>query len=364
MVAAGASVTVLHIPSGAQFDEQIVAGPPPSEANNERLSVFAIPEPTARSGPLKFWQIHRNARARLSDGIDRQKFTHLHASDLYVLPAVAAVGVDANIHVSFDSRELYAHVAATKRKPWSRLAWHLLQKRYLPQCDSVFTVSDGIADEMANSFAIPRPIVVRNLPLHASQRHGTDVRTALKLPKNAFLCLHLGQARADRGCETAVSAVSQLDDMHLAFVGNAPLKARLASLAARSGASNRVHFLPPVPPELVTSFVRTADVGLSLLPRSCLNHELALPNKFFEYVSAGVPVVVSRLREMARLVADHQIGMSVEPSSVPALADALREIRNNPNTRSTWSGNCLQLSESMTWDHEKTRFVEAFFGSE
>ena len=125
--------------------------------------------------------------------------------------------------------------------------------------------------------------------------------------------LHQGAPAPDRGCEQLIDAMAELPDAHLVFLGSSPFAGYEDGLRARRGRRERA--LPPVGAAVDELLAHTADadVGVSLLQDTCENHRLALPNKVFEYVAAGVPVVVSDLPELARLVAEHGIGWTAPP---------------------------------------------------
>ncbi len=125
--------------------------PVPDEvADGVRLHV--LPRPSGR-GPLFFWQAHR---LFLREALARPASVY-HASDLYVLPALAAAARRHDARLLLDARELYPHVDATAGKPWARWAWSAVEHRFLPRTDAVLTVNDSIADRMAATYGIARP---------------------------------------------------------------------------------------------------------------------------------------------------------------------------------------------------------------
>ena len=91
----------------------------------------------------------------------------------------------------------------------------------------------------------------------------------------------------------------------------------------RASVRGRVEFSPPVAPTEVVDALAGADVGLALFQPVCLSHRLVLPNKLFEYVRAGLPVVGSDLPMIARFVRDHDVGATVDPEDTEAIAAAL-----------------------------------------
>ena len=348
LVASGLSVAVLHRPDPQTPDND--RQPPPG------ITLEAFTAATGAGGPRGFLQIHRD----LTNHLAGRSFAVAHASDLYVLPALTRFAQERRTPVTLDARELYHHVAGTVGKPWARLFWHLLQKRYLPRVHAAFTVSDGIADRLAATYGIRRPIVVPNVALNRARESGADIRSDLGLPRDAFLAVHTGNIRRHRGCELAVEAAARFRGLHLAFVGSGQLQLELARMADAAGIGERVRFIRPVDPEDVTTFIRTADVGLALLEDVCLNHYLALPNKLFEYVAAGVPVIASALPEIARVVKDHDVGLCVEPSNLDALTDALRALESAPERRAAFRRNCAEASVPLSWEAHRQDFVAPF----
>jgi glycosyltransferase involved in cell wall biosynthesis len=136
----------------------------------------------------------------------------------------------------------------------------------------------------------------------------------------------------------------------------------MAELSRAAGVADRVHFHPSVELERLLDHTVEADIGVSLLEDTCENHRLALPNKVFEYVAAGVPVVTSALPELAALVRRHGIGWTVIPSDPEALASTLREALDQarePGVRERV--RCAR--EQLHWSIETVRLTELYAGS-
>jgi glycosyltransferase involved in cell wall biosynthesis len=260
----------------------------------------------------------------------------------------------------YDSHELATGVPYRKRL-W---AWFVgaVERAVIRRCDGVITVSDGIADRLEELHGLDeRPLVVRNLP--DLPRPGGKGRLRERLGiGNVPLVLHQGAPARDRGCEQLVHAMAGLQDAHLVFLGDGGDRgygARLAALAEECGVRERVHFVPSVPLHELLGYTSEADVGVSLLEATCENHRLALPNKVFEYVAAGIPVVASDLPELGRLVEDHGVGWTVDPTDPAELESALRTALERPASREL----CARLDRAratLSWNGESRRLVELY----
>jgi len=122
------------------------------------------------------------------------------------------------------------------------------------------------------------------------------------------------------------------------------------------GLQDRVTLLPSVPLEQLLAHTAEASVGVTLLQDTCENHRLALPNKLFEYIAAGIPVVASALPETRALVERYGVGWCVPPGDSSALADALDlalRRQEDPGLRE----RLAHAAEELSWEREQQRLV-------
>jgi glycosyltransferase involved in cell wall biosynthesis len=226
----------------------------------------------------------------------------------------------------------------------------------------VITVSNGIADRLQELYGLrERPIVLRNVPdLECAAPGVAGLRGRLDIG-SAPLVLHQGALAPRRGCEALVEAVAHLPDVHLVFLGDAwpGYDGVVERLAWESGAAERVHVLPSVPTSQLLRYTREADLGISLLSGDCENHRLALPNKVFEYIAAGVPVVCSDLPELRALVAEHDVGWTVDSSDPSALAEALQTALE-PSADAHVRAGILRAGKSLTWQEERQALLAVY----
>jgi glycosyltransferase involved in cell wall biosynthesis len=281
----------------------------------------------------------------------------VHAHDVAMLPSSWLAARLARARLVYDSHEYSAGV------PWRSGAMRrlvaLVERLFVPRADAVVTVSDGIAARLAQRFRLRRaPLVVRNLPdLPGPETGASELRRGLGIG-DAGLVLHQGAPAPHRGCETLIRAIEALDGVHLVFLGEGepPYMTALRLLAAPS---ERIHFVPARPPEALLAATAEADVGVSLLEDVCENHRLALPNKVFEYVAAGVPVVASDLPGLRALVERYRIGWLVDPSDAASVAEGIRTAlaeRGDPQLRDALAAAARELS----WDAERPRLLELY----
>ena len=203
------------------------------------------------------------------------------------------------------------------------------ERTHARDVSGAFAVSAPIADKLKADHGWKHvPSLVLNVPVNigAPRAPGGGVRSAAGVAEDTALLVYAGGIALGRGVETIVDALPLLPGVHLAVAPVPfPHKAsyELMARAVRLGVADRVHIVRPSSPQEVINFLSTADVGVHPLEPGSPNHDMALPNKVFEYGHAGLAVVVSNCAEMERLVLADGIGQSYRYGDPVDLAGAV-----------------------------------------
>ncbi len=342
---------------GLRIEAVGVASPAPLPADLRDAVHYRTLSPPAATGPRFFWQVHRQLKAALASCTARV----YHASDLYVLPALAMAAQRHGGRLVFDARERYPYVAGTTGRPLHRYFWKLVERHYIQRTDLVLTVSDGIANHLVQDYNITPPLVLYNAPTApASISPALSLRRRLQLSDKAVLFLYQGHLRPGRGCLLPLEALSEVPEAVLVYLGDGPLAPAIRERAAALGVTDRVYLLPPVLPDELLAVTASADVGLVLLEDTCLNHRLALPNKLFEYLAAGLPVLVSDLPELRRIVETYGVGYVVDIHTLEALTAAMRRLAEDASLRRRLAARTRVAFAAHSWAHLVSRFQEAY----
>lgn len=292
----------------------------------------------------------------------------IYAHDVQLLPVAAravarAAEAGRRIPWVYDAHEWVSGLSRYGRRTARVVAaWADLEAEYIQDADAVVTVSDELAAALQRRFRLSvKPTVVHNIPpVVGAEAAGPGIRAAAGVADDVPLLVYSGGVQEARGVWTAVAALRELPDAHLAVVAvpskTAPAARRLAEYAVELGVADRVHVLDPVAPQAVVPFLATADVGLIPL-RHFGSHEFALANKLFEYLHAGLPMVVSDCRAQAAFVREHGLG-AVHPADDPkALAAAVRDVlARKEQLRRVVAASPAR--ESMTWPQQALRLQE------
>ncbi|MFF0266516.1 glycosyltransferase family 4 protein [Kribbella sp. NPDC004536] len=296
--------------------------------------------------PAPWRKLHPEAldlEIAFGDLIDRLEPDVVHAHDMHVIGVATRAAGRAKLRgrdlkVVYDAHEYVAGLsqygARTRR---SIAAWANHEAEYIGDADRVITVSPAIATRLRAEHKLDHePIVVMNTPNPADVSvEVSDIRSQLGLASDVPLVVYSGGVTRARGIHTAVQALVDLPDVHLAVVcvpGVATDAVReLQAQAVQLEVQDRLHCLDPVKPDEVVAFLRTADVGLIPILRYP-SHEMALPNKLFEYAFAGLPVVVSDMPSMKEFVDRTKIGEVFTAADAHGLAAKVRTVLGDLDT--------------------------------
>jgi glycosyltransferase involved in cell wall biosynthesis len=278
----------------------------------------------------------------------------VHAHDVHLLGVAAAYAAESGARLVYDAHE---YVPGLARAPRVLAAWSAVEAAHVHAADRVITVSTGIAQRLRSHYSLPRvPVVVHNAPVAGCFPAARSVRAGL--PAGAPLAVYSGAISAARGVHTAVAALADLPDVHLAVVGVPyphPQGRALFEAARRFGVAERLHLVAPVPSEQVPGFLSEADVAVSPISGAAVSYDLALPNKLFEYLHAGLPMVVSDCKVMAAFVRQHDLGATFPAGDPGRLAEAIRAVLE----RSEWP-DTTALRAEFSWQGQQEALLATY----
>jgi glycosyltransferase involved in cell wall biosynthesis len=256
----------------------------------------------------------------------------------------------------YDTHELETKAVAIRGM--RRIYSERLERALIHNCDAVICVSDGIADWYANRYGIGRPLVVRNVPDRRSQavaKTAENIRARCRVPPDALLFMYQGGITAGRLVERFLEVFGRLSsNRQLVFMGRGELEDAVRQASANHA---NIHYCPAVPPNEVLAYTVQADVGLVGMENTCLNHWLALPNKFFEYLTAGVPVIVPGFPEMRRVVENYQCGWNWS-GSAEELATLIGRL--SPDEVKAKNERALAAGRELSWENEEQELLRLY----
>ena len=242
------------------------------------------------------------------------------------------------------------------------------ERRWVRRADAVVTVNQPIADHLARIWPLRAPATVLN---NCQQRweppvlRPDHIREATGIPPERKIVLWLGRLGRERGLAEAAEAVLRLEDAALVMLGFGPWADQLREKDADPRYAGRHYTLEPVHPDLVPDWTASADVSIIAVPANSLNQRLSTPNKFWESLTAGTPIVLGRDLELMRemLEAD-DLGRIADPADPADLARALGEVlEQGPEALEAMRARCLRVTrERYNWETAVVPYLELVRG--
>jgi glycosyltransferase involved in cell wall biosynthesis len=306
--------------------------------------------------PLMFTDYYLRAfRLMRHEGVDV-----VHAHDLNTLPVGAALSRATGARLIYDSHELYPEVSTLS--PLEARVWRVVERALIGRADEVVTVCESIAGELSARHGVPRPHVLLNCPPRPVPASGDRdlLRRKAGLAGDEPLVLYQGGFVPNRGLAAFVRAGHHVRRGTLVLMGWGRLEEELRAIVAAEGLEGRVVITGPVPPEELAAYTSGADVGVIPYEPVGLNNTYTTPNKLFEYMAAGVPIVASHLPEIVRFVHGLDVGTTFPAAEPRAIAAAIDEVLGDPERAAAMRANALRASEQLCWEVESRKLLELY----
>jgi len=251
----------------------------------------------------------------------------------------------------YDTHEYFTEVPELQGRTFVKGFWERIEQWIFPKLKSVYTVNDSIAKLYTEKYK-KEVRVVRNVSprWHPESR---KTRQELGLPEDKFIVILQGAGiNVDRGAEEAVEAVRELEQVLLVILGDGDVVPQLKSYVASHSLSEKVLFIPKKPYTEMMQYTACADLGLTLDKPSNLNYRFSLPNKLFDYLHAGIPVICTDLQEVTAIVRKHEVGVVLGEFTISELKDQIVRLQNDPEEMNRLTVNCIAAAEQECWEKE------------
>lgn len=217
------------------------------------------------------------------------------AHNVWLLPMCARLSRKTGAALAYNAHELETESIAMRGLRQRIARW--IESRYIYRAQVVSVVNEPIADWYEVRYGMKRPVVVGNVPV--VRPDPGRLREKLRLGEDVMLYIHTGNLVHGRNIPLILDTFAKHANKHVVFLGDGHLRGRVEATAA---IHENIHWMAPVPADMIVSNVRDADVGLCLIERQIsLSDRLSSPNKLFEALAASTPALCSDLIEARRL---------------------------------------------------------------
>ncbi|HMK25540.1 MAG TPA: glycosyltransferase [Chitinophagaceae bacterium] len=286
---------------------------------------------------------------RLSCYLLSRKMDAICAIDLDTIMPCHFVSGFKRIPRIYDAHELFTELKEVITRPRIKKIWTRVEKRLVPKFKLGYTVSESIAEEFLRRYAVKYK-TIRNLPV---------LKEFDTIPTAEKFILYQGAVNEARGFEFLIPAMNWVN-CKLVICGDGNFMPQVKELIADHKLENKIEWKGMLPPAEIWKISQQATVGIALAEKEGLNQWLALPNKFFDYVHAGLPQVTMDYPEYSKINKQFEVAVLINDLAPKSIADAINNLLTNEVLYSKLKSNCLVARQELNWQHEEKKLLSFY----
>lgn len=280
----------------------------------------------------------------------------VHVNDFEPLPIVWFARMSGgNFKTLYD-----AHEFASERNGLNKVFRQLIrstEKFFGEFCDEIITVSESISSEYRRIHKRERVDVILNVPLFPKFISSScNIRETFNISDKKKIFLYQGKLLINRGIEFLIEA---FDDIHpdavLVFIGSGTLEDKVRKAAALN---HKIYHKSAVPYDDLLAYTSSADFGLMTAENVCLSYKYCMPNKLFEYINAGIPVITTNLKDCSELVIREKIGLVLENDNAEGVRNTINFALESDNQN--YANSLKVAATKYNWDKEKEKLYKIY----
>lgn len=277
----------------------------------------------------------------------------IHCHDLFTLPIGFLHKLFYKSKIIYDCHEHETETAHLSGMV--KILYKIIERIFIKRADAVITVSESIAASYVDIYNIKKPTIVMNCPELVNIKKNTKLRRIFNIPKNELIFLYQGVLEHNRGVSKLIEVFKKIKEKHIVFIGYGIEKDKIIQA---SRIHKNIHFHETVPYNELLEYTCSANFGLIVTDNRSLSVDFSLPNKLFEYVMSGIPVICSNLREVSKFVKTNNLGICLDENSIEYLVNTLGSLTQRDSIK--FAKNLKQAKSFYNWENQAYNLVEAY----
>jgi glycosyltransferase involved in cell wall biosynthesis len=268
------------------------------------------------------------------------------AIDLDTILPCLVISKIKNCKRLYDAHELFTEMKEVITRPVVKKMWTRIERFAVPKFKLGYTVSESIADEFAKRYSV-QYATIRNVPLLK------EMNAVAAVEKNIIYAGAVNEARAFEQLIPAMKLVNG----QLIICGNGNFMPQLKQLIQENNVADKIELKGMLPPDELWRVMQQAVVGIAVAEKEGLNQYLALPNKFFDYIHAGLPQVTMNYPEYKKINNKYNVAILIDDLYPETIAGALNNLLNNDVIYEQLKENCFKARQELNWQEEEKKII-------
>jgi len=249
----------------------------------------------------------------------------------------------------YDAHEYFTEMKEVRTRPFVRGVWRFVERISVPAFHYGYTVSEGLVKAFRENYKRDY-LLVRNLPV---------LRENETVEKKYRYILYQGAVNEGRGLEYLIPAMRKID-CQLQVCGDGNFMPKLKRLIKKYGVKHKVELMGMLFPEKLRPVTEKALLGIALAEKDGINQFYALPNKFFDYMHAGLPQLTMNFPEYEKINQQYKVAVLMNELSVDEVVKQVNELLNRPDLLEEMEKNCLEARKVYCWQNEQKVLVSLY----
>ncbi|MCD4772464.1 MAG: glycosyltransferase [Bacteroidales bacterium] len=263
------------------------------------------------------------------------------------------------VDIIYDSHEYFTETPELVNRKFVQNVWKKIEAYIFPKLKDIFTVNQSIAKLFKDKYGVDVK-VVRNIP-PTPKNISTKTKKELGLPENKKIVLLQGSGiNVQRGAEELVQAMQFVDNAILLIIGGGDIINVLKNMVKDLEIQEKVIFIPRLPFDKLFNYTVHADLGVTIDKDTNINYRYSLPNKLFDYIHAGVPVLASRLTEIQKIIKEYDIGEMIDNHKAEHIAKKITDILENEEKLHNYKENTKFAAKELCWENEEQVLIDVY----
>jgi|GEM_PF-2983711 len=287
----------------------------------------------------------------------------IHCHDLPVLKPAIVLSVLRNIPLIYDAHELYPSQKVLPLR--LRFRSYINERLYIKYADYVITVNEFIADLMRKRYKVKDAGVIMNCTKVEAgfnpEKYKNILRERFNLTTDDEIVLFQGWISQERNLDNIVRAFKYVGDkIKFVIIGYGPFENRLKEIVRKERLKRRVFFMGQISSDEILKYTSGADIGIIPYEPIDENHLYCSPNKFFEFILAGVPVISNELPFFVSMNERYGVGITADMKRPFELAKRLKLILEDEAQLKILKENALKAAARLNWDVEENKLYNIY----